>query len=284
MKKFISIAAAAAAIFVAAPASAVIVAGIDFGAAGVSAHLETATLAESFVGAVGDQLQGYGLITTVNGDSSYCAVGTCSLYYYFHSYTVSQFSPAAVRFTGGMVDLYLQNGAPVNLLSANSAANITTITTTMTPWARLTGHTFNDALINFVLGAGTQTLNGTGSLTGGDLSQNGSGMLDSDLSGTFGSAAAAAYLNGNGRADGLGGFADVVFTSSTSNAVLNPQDVASGLTLGCNNGTAAAGAWCFQGTSNIRGTANYVPEPGGIALVGLGLLAAGVARRKAKKA
>ncbi len=284
MKKLLSIAAAAAAIFTAAPASAVVVAGIDFGATGANAHLETATLAESFVGAVGDKLSGYGLITTVNGSSNYCAVGTCSLYYHFHDYTVTQFSPLAVRFSGGIVDLYVKSGSPVNLLNANSPTNITTITTTMTPWARLTGHMFDDLIVNALLGPGAQTLNGFGSLTGPNLTQTGSGMLDADLSGTFGSAAAAAYLDGNDRPDGFGGNADVIFTSSTSNAVLNAQDVSSGLTAGCQTGTAAAGAWCFQGTSNIRGTAKPVPEPAGIALVGLGLFAAGVARRYGRKA
>lgn len=283
MKKFFTIAAASAAIFAAAPASAVIVAGVNFGAGGAAAHLETATLAESFVGAVGDNLSGYGLITTVNGSSSYCAVGTCSLYYHFYNYTVSQFTPLAVRFTGGVVDLYLKSGAPTNLLNSDSPTNIAAITA-MTPWARLVGHTFGDPIMDVFLGAGTQTLNGFGSLTGPNLTQTGSGMLESDLSGAFGSAAAAAYLDGNDRPDGLGGFADVIFTSSTSNAVLNQNDVASGLTAGCLDGTAAAGAWCFQGTSNIRGTANPVPEPAGIALVGLGLLAAGIARRKSKKA
>lgn len=284
MKKLMTaLAAVAAAFALSAPASATVVGGIDFGAT-TGTHLETATLAETFVSQVGDTLEGYGYITTVNGSNSYCAVGPCALYYHVHDYVVSDFNGLGVRFTGGYVDVYYAAAAPVNLLTSgnNSVENLALITS-LTPWARLTGHTFGDPLMNAILGPGVQTLNGFGTLTGASLSQSGAGQLDTDTSGTFGIAAVTAFLDGNGVPDNLGGFADIVLTSSSNNVVLNQNDIDDGLANGCLNGTASAGAWCLQGTANIRGVANVVPEPAGLALVGLGLLAAGFARRRTTK-
>lgn len=283
MKKLMSALAAVAAVALSAPASATVVGGIDFGAT-TGTHLETATLAETFVSQVGDTLEGYGYITTVNGSNSYCAVGPCALYYHVRDYVVSDFNGVGVRFTGGFIDVYYAAAAPVNLLTSgnNSVENLAMITS-LTPWARLSGHTFGDPLMNAILGPGVQTLNGVGSLTGASLSQSGAGQLDVDTSGTFGIAAVAAFLNGNGVSDNLGGFADIVLTSSSNNVVLNQEDVNDGLANGCSDGTAAAGAWCLQGTANIRGVANVVPEPAGLALVGMGLLAAGFARRRTTK-
>lgn len=283
MKTVYSALAAAAMMATAGSASAIVVGGIDFGALGTTVHIETATLAEQFVNAVGQTLQGYGQISTVNADSSYCAIGTCQLYYHFYDYDVSFFNGTGVQFTGGVVDIYRYTGAALNMFDQNSPTNLATITG-MTEWVRLVGHTFADPAFNAVnVGENaTQTLNGNGTLTGATLTQNGQGQLDVDTSGVFGIAAVAAYLNGNSIGDGLAGFADVVMTSSTNNFVLNPRDVADGHAEGCSTGQAAPGEWCLQGTLNTRG-ATVIPEPATLALVGFGLLAAGAARRRASK-
>lgn len=283
MKKLLTSLAAAAAIGMAAPASAVIVGGIDFGALGATQNIETATLAETFVNGVGQQLQGYGVISTINGDSTYCADGTsnCALYFYFYGYTVSSFGGGKVQFTGGTIDIYYSNTAQMNLLGQNSAANVSTITS-LTKWTRLTGHSFADALFG---GANaTQTLNGSGTLTGQTLSQSGAGQLDSDMSGAFGMASVASYLNGNSIGDSLGGFADVALTSSTNNFVLNPYDTNSALGDSCLTANQQVGDWCLQGTLNTRGATNYTPEPAALSLVGLSLLAMGATARRRRKA
>ena len=59
------------------------------------------------------------------------------------------------------------------------------------------------------------------------------------------------------------------------------MDVANGFSNGCGNGTANAGAWCYQGTANLRGSTE-IPEPGMLALVGIGLLGFGAASRRRK--
>jgi hypothetical protein len=89
------------------------------------------------------------------------------------------------------------------------------------------------------------------------------------------------FLNANGVLDAAGGSTDIALTSSFNNNVLNPNDVSGGFSNGCQAGTAASGAWCFEGTANLRGSTE-IPEPGMLALVGIGLLGLGTAYRRRK--
>ncbi len=265
IKKIIASAVIALGLAASGSASAIVVNGVNFGTPGTT-HLETTTLAETYVNAVGQTLTGYGVVNTVNGNPLYATTPGQYLYFVLN-YTVSAFNVDAmgqgtVGFNAGTVNLYLNPF--INLLNQSSAANLATIQGGNL-WATLAGHTSAPT--------GTE-LFATGALTGAQLSFNGAGLLDiaSGANGVFN------FLNGNSIADGLGGFADIGVTTSGSNTQLNINDN----TTGCTTGRAEVGQWCFQGSADLRGAT--VPEPGVLSLVGLGLLGMGAALRKRKSA
>lgn len=261
-RKIIASMLAAAGIAMSGAAQATfVVGGVDFGSPG--SHLETTTIAETFVNGNGQHLLGYGVINTVNGASSYTSNGD-KLYFTF-DYTATDFTPTSTGFVNGVVNVF--KGANVNLLSQSSAANWALING-YSQWVRFTGHA-GSSLVNPVYELFAQ-----GTLTGQTLSFFGSGLLDVDLSGTFGLAGVAAALNGNDIDDFIGGKGDALITTSGNNLVLNSHDD----TTGCKTGRATAGQWCVAGSADIRGT--VLPEPGSLALAGLGLLGLGAARRR----
>jgi hypothetical protein len=279
LKKLATAAVAAGTLAGAMPASAIIVGGIDFGALGAFAHIETTTIAATLATGVGDASTAYGKISTVNGDSTYCADGTgnCTLYFIANN-AVSATVGSDLYFSGTQVTLYYSAAPDIDLLGQSSAANLAFISG-LAVWATLNGENGVDPSAAG-LAADTKV---TQTLTGATISVTGAGLLSIDTADGLGIPAVEAYLDANTIPTFTGAFADIAYTESANNFVLNPFDVANGSADSCRTGAPVVGEWCLQGSADLRG-ATVIPTPGTLALLGLGLLGlGGIARRGGKK-
>ena len=259
MKKTLSaIAAAAALLGGSGAAMAVDIGGLNIPAGSTFA---VSQIYENVVTRVGDVLNGYGKVDSLNS----FAVGTlctnCELTYRFSGYTVTSLSATDIKFSGGLIQFYLGFGAANNFNTANAGGSAGDLAeaTDGTLFLTLKGHAI-DAAGNTFVGTGANI--GTTTPTG-----FGTGLADVD---TSAGGIANAFFNTNGVAAAFGGGpADFQLGSSFSG--LNPV-----YPNECPGGQA-----CVRGSADFTGNVAAIPEPGTYALLLAGLGAVGfVARRR----
>ncbi len=215
---------------------------------------------ENVVTQVGDVLEGYGKVDSINSFAISALCTDCELTYRFTDYVVTSISPNEVKFSGGMISFYLGTGAFNNFNTSNGGGSAGDLVeaTDGTLFLSLMGHAIDAAGNTFVgTGANIGTVFPTGFGTGlADVNMAAGGIANT-------------FFNTNGVTALFGGNADFQLGSSFSG--LNPVYASE----------CPGGAACVRGSADFTGTVAAIPEPETYALMLAGLGAVGfVARRR----
>ena len=257
MKKISTLVGAASLLLASGGASALSVGGITWDP---NYGLDFQTLSQSIyqnIDATSGVSSGYGIVSALNGSSSFAAAGLQLTYQYsgftpFTGGTLPNVNGSVIGYKGGVVDFYVRfqtpppGGTGVNPADPLSLSASNTGPGTL--WLSLKGHEVNGV-----------SFTGT-AITNLGLFAGLSGIGQFDVAG----GPTQTYFDSNTKLDG----ADFAFSSSFTSFVPN------------NNPPTNTDIQNGYGTANMTGKTNNVPEPYSLALIGLGLFGFGLMRRK----